>query len=362
MRIVIIGAGAAGLAIGWRLCQAGVQVTVLERAQPGRAATWAAAGMIAVAGEARGDNPAEAELSRHSSLLWPDFASELEAASGAPIGYRQSGALMVALRGEDAGWLPSGELVQPIASSVLALFEPTLTQEFFSVLWAPREAQVDNRALGSALARAFVRAGGELLRNESAIRIVTRNGRAGSVHTSLGQHEGDVFILAAGAWSGLIEGLPANAIPPVRPVKGQMIALEGVGVPSHIVRGSKVYLVPRGDRVFVGATVEDAGFDTTTTREAREALFSSARALVPLLVRATVAEQWAGLRPGTPDGLPILGPTALGGLYAATGQYRNGILLVPAIAELLCGIVLGNAAVIADFDPQRFNSPACIKD
>jgi glycine oxidase len=359
MKIVIIGAGAAGLGIGWRLCQAGEQVTIVERARPGRGATWAAAGMIAVAGEAGGGNSAEAELSRQASNLWPDFARELEETSGSAISYRQSGALMVALNGEDLGWLPSGDLVERIDPAAAARLEPTLTRNCSRVLWAPYEAQVDNRALGTAMARAFVRAGGELARNETAVRIEAREGQAATLHTAFKRYDADAFILAAGAWSGLVDGVPSVAIPPVRPVKGQMIALEGVQVPSHIVRGSQVYLVPRGERVFVGATVEDVGFDTANTREASVSLFESACALVPDLERATIAEQWAGLRPGTPDGLPILGPTALAGLYAATGQHRNGILFVPSIADLLCRIVQGRANPIPAFDPRRFSSPAC---
>jgi len=359
MKVVIIGAGAAGLGIGWRLRQAGEQVTIIERAQPGRGATWAAAGMIAVAGEAGGGNTAEAELSRQASDLWPDFARELEEASGTAITYRQSGALMVALNSEDFGWLPTGDLVERIDPAAAARIEPTLTRDCSCVLWAPHEAQVDNRALGTALARAFIRAGGELARNETAVRIEAREGRAVAVHTAFKRYDADAFILAAGAWSGLVDGVPPDAVPPVRPVKGQMIALEGGGVPSHIVRGSHVYLVPRGERVFVGATVEEVGFDTASTRVASASLFGSACALVPDLERATVAEQWAGLRPGTPDSLPILGPTALAGLYAATGQYRNGILFVPSIAELLCQIVRGRAKPIPAFDPRRFSSPAC---
>jgi glycine oxidase len=361
VRIVIIGAGAAGLGIGWRLRQAGKQVTIVERAQPGRSATWAAAGMIAVAGEVGLGHAAETELSRYSSELWPDFARELEEASGVPVGFRQSGALMVALQDEDPGWLPSGDLVRRLDANAIARLEPALTRAHSCVLWAPRESQVDNRVLGAAMARAFTRAGGELVLDEAAVRVETRDGRAVSLRTAARRYEADAFILAAGAWSGLIEGVPADAIPPVKPVKGQMIALEGGGGPSHIVRGSHVYLVPRGTRVFVGATVEDAGFDIGVTREATKSRHESACALMPCLEHAVVADQWAGLRPGTPDNLPILGPTALSGLYAATGQYRNGILFVPAIAELLCGIVLGRREPVPAFDPRRFSASACTK-
>lgn len=354
MKIVIIGGGAAGLAIGWRLSQAGASVTVLERAQPGRAATWAAAGMIAVAGEVGGGNTAEAQFSSHSSVLWPEFAKELEAVSGTNIGYARSGALMVQLPGEDVSWLPSGDLVERVARDRAFQLEPTLAPNLEAVLWAPQEAQVDNRALGVALARAFVAAGGELKRNETAVRFDIRSGRAASVQTPFGRYEADAFLIAAGAWSGLIEGLPENARPPVKPIKGQMISVAGAPIPSHVIRGAHTYLVPRDDRLLIGATVEDVGFETHLTKEARESLFHDACALVPSISHADIVEHWAGLRPGTPDDLPILGATTVSGLFAATGQFRNGILFAPAIAELMCDVLLGRAEVPSAFDARRF--------
>jgi glycine oxidase len=356
MKVIIVGAGSAGLGIGWRLAQAGATVTVIDRAQPGRGATWAAAGMIAVAGETGGSGDAEAELSRQSSMLWPEFAKELEEASGTKVDYAQSGALMVQLRGEDSSWLPAGELVEAVDAAAVSRIEPTLTGEWERVLWAPREAQVDNRALGIALARAFASAGGELVLNETVVRFQIRSERVVSAETPFRRYEADAFIIAAGAWSGLIDGLPSAVRPPVKPLKGEMIALEGAAFPSHVIRGSNVYLVPRGDRLFVGATVEDCGFDTQVTREAAKTLFERARQLVPGLVRAEIVEHWAGLRPGTPDGLPILGQTAIAGLYAASGQFRNGILFAPAISDMLCGLLLGREEVPLAFDPRRFGS------
>jgi glycine/D-amino acid oxidase-like deaminating enzyme len=137
-----------------------------------------------------------------------------------------------------------------------------------------------------------------------------------------------------------------------------MIAVEGAPFPSHVIRGAKIYLVPRGKRLFVGATVEDAGFDTQASPEAAETLFESARRLVPGLAQASVVEHWAGLRPGTPDGLPILGQTNVAGLFAATGQFRNGILFAPVISELLCNLVLGRSEPPSAFDPRRFGLSA----
>jgi len=354
VKIVVIGGGAAGLAIGWRLSQAGASVTVLERAQPGRAATWAAAGMIAVAGEVGVGNTAEAQFSSHSSALWPEFAKELEAVSGTHIGYARSGALMVQLAGEDARWLPSSDLVERVALDRAHEMEPALTRDLETVLWAPQEAQVDNRALGIALARAFMAAGGELKLNETAVRFDTRSGKAASVQTPFGRYDADAFLIAAGAWSGLIEGLPEDARPPVKPIKGEMIAVAGTSLPSHVIRGAHTYLVPRDDRLLIGATVEDIGFETHLTTEARQSLFDDACALAPGISRADIVEHWAGLRPGTPDDLPILGATTISGLFTATGQFRNGILFTPAIAELMCAVLLGRAEVPSAFDARRF--------
>lgn len=354
MKVVIIGAGAAGLAIGWRLRQAGVQVTILERAQPAQAATWAAAGMIAVAGEVAGGNPIESDFSSYSSALWPDFARELEQASDTKIGYRRNGALIVHLPGEASDRHSEGGLVEAISSERARVIEPELAADLASVFWAPNEAQVDNRALGQALARAFVAAGGELALNEAAVRFDVQAAKAVSVQTPFRRYEADAFVIAAGAWSGLLEGLPEDARLPVRPVKGEMISLAGSTLPSHVVRGKKVYLVPRGNRLLVGATVEEMGFETHVTPGVADTLFENACALVPSLATSEIVEHWAGLRPGTPDDMPILGPTSVEGLHAATGQFRNGILFTPAIAELMRGALLGTATVPGTFDARRF--------
>ena len=354
MRIVIVGAGVAGLSIGWRLRQAGAAVTVFERGQPARAATWAAAGMIAVAGEMNAAPTAESEFAHRSSLLWPGFATEVEAASGLKVGYVRCGALMVApvaVAGEAAG-------VEKLTALEARAKEPMLTGDFANALWAPGEAQVDSRALGLALAEAFISSGGDLAPNEPVSRFDVQNGRAVAVVTPVRRLEADAFILAAGAWSSGIDGLPAEAVPPIRPVKGEMIALSppsGAAIPRHIVWGNGVYLVPRAGRVLVGATSVEAGFDADVTDAATNWLRSSAISVMPALTTWNIAERWAGLRPASPDGLPLLGHTVVQGLYAATGQFRNGILFAPAIAENLSRLVLEHAAQIPAFDPRRFH-------
>ncbi len=359
MKVVVIGAGVAGLGIGWRLAQTGAEVVVLERAQPGRGATWASAGMIAPAAEsgAAASSP-DAKFSHYSSSLWPDFAAELEAASGFQIGYRKSGSLICALSDQKAAELRGGPGQWLSAGEALAM-EPMLTPSIKGAAWLPEEAQVDNRALGRALASAFMRAGGKLLPNEAVIRLEMDPSGVFAARTPFAAHEGDAFVLAAGAWSGRIDGLPPHALPAVRPVKGQMIALrppKGAPAPGPMLREGHVYLVPREDRLLVGATVEEAGFDTGLTQEAEQELYDGAVALLPDLERWPVCEHWAGLRPGSPDGLPILGRAAIGRLFVATGQFRNGILFAPAVAEALSALVLGREPVadIAAFDPRRF--------
>jgi glycine oxidase len=357
MKIVIIGAGVAGLAIGWRLAQAGQEVIILERAQPASGATWASAGMIAVTAEMEDGHAAEIEFAHHSNALWPEFAATLEAKSDCVLGYARSGALIVA---EDA---PALARLERRAADGLALLNaaqlrdkiPLLTAEVAGALWVPQEAHVDSRALGVALTLAFQKAGGILKTNEAVVRIERRGGRAAVAHTPFGLYAADLFVLAAGAWSGLLE----EGIAPIAPVKGEMIALTpppGVALPAPVIWGHGIYAVPRGGQMLVGATVENAGFDTSPTQAAREALRGAAEKLMPGLKDWTLAEHWAGLRPRAPDGLPLLGPSRLEGLWLASGQYRNGILFAPAIAENLVGQILGREALIPAFDPRRFQA------
>ena len=361
MKIVIIGAGVAGLSIGWRLAQKGASVIVLDRAQPGRGATWAAAGMIAATAETGEAETPETELAHRARSLWPDFAREIETASGLRIGYVQNGSLLVATSEEDASHLAerarAADDLSLLTATQARAMEPMLADSVHGALFAAKEAQVDNRALGDALARCFLRAGGTLVPNEAAIRIESDFTRAFAVRTPFGYHEADAFVLAAGAWSGAIEGLPPGALPPVRPVKGEMLALappKDAALPRHVVLGNDAYLVPRRDRLLVGATLEDAGFDTSLSDAAETWLSAQALSLMPGLRDWRIVEHWAGLRPGSPDGLPLLGKSTLDGLFIASGQYRNGILFAPAVAEILSRSVLEQSPGPKAFDPRRF--------
>ena len=352
MKVVIIGAGVAGLGIGWRLLQAGVSVTILERAQPGGGASWAAAGMLAVTAELEDAAEPERALALRASALWPSFAAELEAASGRSVFLNQGGALLLA---GDAAEL---EVMRARAEDDLRIVDPAeakalvpLLGKSLGGLWSPKEAHVDNRALCEALTVAFLKAGGVLNRNEAAVRIETRGERVSAVLTPYGRHEADAVLVAAGAWSGLLEEVP------IVPVKGEVIALsppKGAALPGPVVWGEHVYCVPRHGRLLVGATVEEAGFDTGATEAGRDHLRACAEKLMPSLKSWTLSDHWAGLRPKSPDGLPVLGQTATAGLFVAGGQYRNGILFAPAIAGEMADLILGKASVIPEFDPRRF--------
>lgn len=356
MKIVVIGAGVAGLAIGWRLAEAGQEVTVLERAQPGAGATWASAGMLAVTAESLETSTDEYDFAKYSNSLWPNFAKNLEALSGRPIGYSVTGALILA---EDATAMAqlerraAGLGLELVDSARARKLAPLATGEIAGGIWSPEDAIVDNRVLGLVLAIALEKAGGRLVANEAVVRIERREGCAAVAHTPYGLYHADAFILAAGAWSGMLE----ETVAPITPVKGQMILLTpppGVWPPESVVWGAGIYAVPRGQALAIGATVEEAGFDTAITDDARDSLHQAAARLMPDLKRWIVSDQWAGLRPRAPDGLPMLGPTSVEGLWLASGQYRNGILFAPAVAENVAGQILGRVKVIPAFDPRRF--------
>lgn len=356
MKIVVIGAGVAGLAIGWRLAEAGQDVLILERGQPGRGATWASAGMLAVTAELQHSHSQEIEFARYSNALWPDFAKKIEDLSGQNIGFAPHGALILA---EDAAALAGLErqVIQPDSTLIgpdrVREIEPLVTADIAGGLWSPHEAWVDNQRLALALAAAFRKVGGRVLTNEAVVRIERDRGRAMAVRTPFKLYPADAIVLAAGAWSGLVE----PALAPVTPVKGQMILLTpppNQSPPAAVIWGKGIYAVPRGKSLAIGATVEEAGFDTALTDAGRDGLRRAAEGLMPALKDWTLTDHWAGLRPRSPDGLPLLGPTAVEGLWLASGQYRNGILFAPAVAETMCNQILGQASVIPAFDPRRF--------
>lgn len=372
-KIIIIGGGVIGLGIGWQLAKSGAAVTIYERAQAGRAASWAAAGMLAPLAEAHREEPELLKLGSQSLARYPQWVDELEADAKMPIGYRVEGTLIVGLEPDDTHQLRHlyasqqelGLDVEWLNGRAAREIESALSPRVTAAIRCATDHQVDNRLMVQALQRTYQTYGGVLYENSTIERIVVENGAATGVQTQNGFHEAEVLILAAGCWSAQIEGLSDRIIPPVRPVKGQMLALqmeEGITV-KNVIRtvrarySTSVYLVPRSDgRLIVGATSEEMGFDTRLTAGGVFELLRGAWEAVPGIYELPLLETWSGLRPGSRDNAPILGKTPIENLIYATGHYRNGILLTPITAYEIAKLILTGetSEIIAPFQLNRF--------
>jgi len=367
--VAIVGAGVVGLGVAWRLAQSGANVTVFDRGRAGSGASRAAAGMLAICAEAEPGEEALIALGRLSQSLWPAFADELEGASGLAVDLRREGTLAVALTADDQArtghhlaFQKSQKLpVEWISAAEARRREPHLAARLAGAVWSPEDHQVDNRKLVAALAVAAVRAGAIVHEQRGVSRITVEDDRAVGVLLEDGTDvHADVVVLAAGAWSRGIEGLPAALRPPVRPVKGQLLALQmdpAAPLLNHVVRSPNIYMVPRRDgRLILGATVEEKGFDTAITAGGMLALLEAAWRLVPAIEELPIVETWAGHRPGSRDDAPILGPGPVDGLIYATGHHRNGILLAPVTADMVARLVLDGTVhpAIAPFGLERF--------
>ncbi len=346
---VIVGGGVIGLACAWRAARRGARVAVVERAQPPAGATRVAAGMLAPVGELAFGEPELLKMNLAAAELYPDFVAELERASGISTGYRRDGALHIALDRDEAAELRRvHELQRSLGLGAEWLpprrcreLEPGLTPSFNGGVHAPEEGSIDPRALAAALLAALESEQGvEVLTGTEVEAALFDGERIAGVRTEGGEElRASAVVLAAGAWSGWVQWLPERARPPVRPVKGQILELrsrEGVPLCRRIVASERIYLVPRPDgRLIAGATVEEQGFDTTVTAGGVHELLREAYRLLPEVAEMELIEATAGLRPGTPDNLPRIGPSGVDGLLWATGHYRNGILLAPLAANLL---------------------------
>ncbi len=376
---VFVGGGVIGLASAWRSAQRGARVCVLERAAPPAGATNVAAGMLAPVGELTFGERELLQLALLSGARWPDFAAEVEAAGEEATGFARCGALHVALDRDEAGELRrrhdlqrelglEAEWLTPTRCREL---EPGLVPNFVGGVLAASEASVDPRALALALAAALREAGGELHTGTEVVDGLWDGERLVGVRTApsaatrptddlVQTVRADAVVLCNGAWSGQATWLPNEARPPVRPVKGETVELrprEGEGAPAaRIVASERVYLVPRPDgRLIVGATQEERGFDTVVTAGGVHELLREAYRVLPDVAEMEFAGTVAGLRPGTPDNLPIVGRGAVDGLVLATGHFRNGILLAPMTADAVAATLAGDALadVLAFADPLR---------
>ena len=356
------------MAIGWRLAQRGVPVTIYERGEAGRGASWAAAGMLGAGVETEPGEAALATLNRRSLALWPAFAAELEQASGLSVDLRREGTLMVALTRDDAAQLrftydfqrDHGIPLEWLSVRQALEREPRLNPSLAAAVYSPGDHQADNRMLVRALKRAFLAAGGTLREHSPVTAIDVAAGRVVGLRLGETRIAADTVVLAAGAWSGEIAGLPAEARAPVRPVKGQMLALKmdpAAPLLRHVVWAPRAYLVPRNDgRLIVGGTVEEKGFNADLTAGGVFAMLEGAWRALPAVEELAIEEMWVGFRPGSRDDAPLLGPSALAGLVDATGHYRNGILLTPVTADLIARYLLSGEidAAMAPFAPSRF--------
>lgn len=364
--VVVVGGGAVGMSIAWRAAQRGLSVAVVDDGASG--ASWAAAGMIAPVTEVwYGEEPL-LRLNLASAARWPDFAEELAHETGADIGYRRCGTVLVARDADERGALEElhafqtklGLEAQRLDSRELRRLEPGLSPRVRGGVLVNGDHQVDNRALLPALRTAATRAGATI-RQGRAAQVTTAGGRVTGVTLVDGEElAGRQVVLAAGVGTSTIGGLPDEAIPPVRPVKGQLLHLRGGTDPplaSRNVRGLGMYVVPRADgRVVVGSTVEERG-DTTVTAGAVFGLLRDAWELLPDVAECEFTEATCGLRPGSPDNAPVLGPSPhVEGLAFATGHYRHGLLLTPVTAEAVSEALAAGRVpdLIRAFSPGRF--------
>jgi glycine oxidase len=361
---IVVGGGAIGLACAWRAARRGLRVRLLERDEAGAGASSVAAGMLAPVGEANWGEDVLMRMAIASARAWPAFASELAADSRLDVGYDACGALHVGLDRDEADELRRRfELMQSLDLGVEWLrgrecrqLESGLAPACAGGVHAPHEAAIDPVPLISALAAAVEHCGGELLIEAEVVRALIERDRLVGVVTADGrEHRADRVVLATGAWSGTAQWLPPEARPPVRPVKGQILTLRGAPDSrpcERIVGSERVYMVPREDgRVVVGATVEERGFDVQVTAGGVHELLREAYRALPDIAELELLKTSAGLRPGTPDNAPLIGPGGLEGLLLATGHYRNGILMTPLTSEAI-------AAMLASESPPETARPA----
>lgn len=374
--VLVVGGGLIGLVTAWRAAQRGLATAVVDP-EPGGGAARVAAGMLAAVTELHFGEETLLGLNLESARRYPDFAAELTEATGQDLGYRQCGTLAVALDADDRAHLRELHALQRrsgLASEWLngrdcRRLEPMLAPGVRGGLRVDGDHQIDPRRLAAALLTACERAGVVFHRRWAGELAVTGD-RATGVRTDDGEElAAGRTVLAAGSLSGRLKGLPEEVRPPVRPVKGQVLRLT---VPPRyapflsrtvraVVRGSHVYLVPRENgELVVGATSEELGWDTTVTAGGVYELLRDAHELVPGITELPLTETLAGLRPGSPDNAPLLGPADLDGLLLATGHHRNGVLLAPVTGDVMAHVLTTGELpdVARPFTPRRFRAPA----
>ena len=363
--VVVAGAGLIGLAIAFELADRGAAVRVYDRGEPARAASWAGAGMLAPYTERIADE-AMLALCLASLEEYPRFVDRIAGSSGIDPHLKLDGVFYAAfgereldvLRAEADGLSARGVAVEVLDRVQALAVEPSLAASLAGGLIKRSEGHVDNRRLGRALSAAC-RSRGVRVEQSERLAVECDGRRVLGVAADRGFVAAKAVVNACGAWAALLPGVPRDCVPPVVPIKGQMLAL---AAPAGFVRRATwvpgAYLVPRDDgRLLIGATVEAAGFDQRVTAQGMHELLHAALRAAPSLGGFALTEQWAGLRPGTPDGLPVLGATPLEGFFLATGHYRNGILLAPATARLIAdALEMGDESALRPFSLDRFGT------
>jgi glycine oxidase len=364
-----------GLATGWRASRRGLATLVLDTGEVAHGATHVAAGMLAPVSEASFGEEDLLALNLEAARRYPGFVAELEDETGIATGYQPCGTLTVALdrdqggqlaqlhefhlsRGLDSEWLRGRECRD---------LEPGLSPSVVGGYRTSLDHQVSPRLLAKALAQALCLAGGELRSRTPAPSVLVEGDRVTGVELPTGERvHADHVVVAAGWRSGELAGLPDEARVPVRPVKGQILRLQGdrrSPIAERVIGTTEVYVVPRANgRVVVGATVEERGPDTTVTAGGVFELLRSAYEVLPGIAELELVETAAGLRPVAPDNMPIIGPGALPGLVWATAHWRNGILLAPPTADAVVAFAAGDAVpnLFEPFAPERFSKPAAV--
>jgi glycine oxidase len=370
--VLVIGGGIVGLTVAWRAAERGLSVSLLERDVTGRGASRVAAGMLAPVSEVefgKGGRRLLA-LGLRSAAMWPTFAAQLQDVAGMSVGLRQTGILFVARDEDEARELDRqialrdslGLRSRRLRPSQARESEPALAPTIRLAVELPDDHSVDPRLVLAALRLACVSSGVELREQAHVTRLSLEDGAVNGAQLAGGELlRSPAVVIATGAWTGRLGGVPAGARVPVRPVKGQTLRLRdpmGPGLLERVVRFAGGYLVPRSDGSYVlGGTVEEREFDDSPTAGAAYELLRDAHELVPGVSELVIEELCVGLRPGTPDNVPAIGPSAVPGLTWATGHYRNGILLAPLTAELVLASLAGEASseeLLSACAPERF--------
>jgi glycine oxidase len=372
-RVAVIGGGVCGLGVGWRLASAGADVTVYDRGQAGRESTWAAAGMLCPQMELRPEEESISLLGLESMTRWRGFVDDVEADSDIPLHYRDEGTLFISADHDAAEQLrflhdhqiELGMPVEWLSGDAVRDREPFISHNVVAGLVCLDDHHLDCRGLVRALAAALTRRGGTLLENTAVEGVVADGERVQGVRVDGALVEADAVVVAAGTWSGMLDGLGPSVKPPVRPVKGQMIMLRQPEprVLDHCLwaRSSRdfCYMTPKADgTLLIGATVEEVGYNKDVTAGAVLDLLRAAWGVLPAVYEMPLVETWAGLRPASRDGAPILGRTEVDGLFMATGHFRNGILFAPVTADDVAHVVMTGETTdtIAPYGIDRFAS------